>query len=88
MQEITLLGLANADKETATWKFLRVRKGLVLCYNLVSHGRRVHQSLVYASDSALSLHGLPPMKKTRRKRFCAERQGTLKNVRRRRHRWS
>ena len=59
-REARLLGCVNNEKENATWKEVVVQRdrGLVLAYNLISHGRRVFRTLIYCSDHRFSLHSL------------------------------
>jgi thiol-disulfide isomerase/thioredoxin len=56
------------QKERSTWKLIEVRREpheVVNVYNLVSHARRIHQVLVYSSNSHMSLHSLAPIMKPR-----------------------
>ena len=48
---------------TATWKEIVLLRdwGVVHCYNLVSHGRRMYRQLVWSSNSAIALHSMDPM---------------------------
>ena len=62
IEQLTLIGCDRAAKPDATWKeviVLRHRRD-VLVYNLVSHGRRMFRSLVYASEGAFALHSMAP----------------------------
>jgi hypothetical protein len=80
-----LIGCDSVGKPDATWKefvLLRHRR-VLLVFNVVSHGRRMFRSLVYASDARFSLHSLPPSLGNKASRVSALRNaaGDLKKRR-------
>jgi hypothetical protein len=80
-----LIGCDGVGKADATWKeFVVMRhRRVLLVYNLLSHGRRMYRSLVYASDARFSLHSLPPSLASKASRVSALRNaaGDLKKKR-------
>eukprot|EP00931_Biecheleriopsis_adriatica_P073552 TRINITY_DN47812_c0_g1_i1.p1 TRINITY_DN47812_c0_g1~~TRINITY_DN47812_c0_g1_i1.p1 ORF type:complete len:4288 (-),score=931.49 TRINITY_DN47812_c0_g1_i1:37-12879(-) len=62
-QELVLIGMAHESKAFATWKEVHVHRqwGVVHCFNLVSHGRRVYRTQVWSSHGAHCLQTMQPM---------------------------